>query len=102
MVSEKVIAITLLPFINVGVAHITIMPKLTHTQKELLSEETQVMIEAGFLTADLKITDDLRHFLTGLTFSANMAKVVKRAKEKIAEQKKDCKPCKDKDEGGAE
>lgn len=76
-------------------AHLTSMSKVTNTQKELLSEDTVAMIEAGFLSSDLKITDDLRYFLEHLNLKANLKAVVVRAKEKAKEMKKDCKPCDD-------
>ncbi len=62
---------------------------MTNTQRELLSEDTQEMIKAGFLTPDLKITSQLSYFLEHLAFKANMKAVIARAKEKNAE-KKDC------------
>ena len=66
---------------------------LTNTQKALLGEDEQVLIEAGFLTADLKITDSCRYYMEHLDFVAKKAKIVARAKEKVAEAKADCADC---------
>lgn len=61
--------------------------ELTNTQKKLLDEETQALIEAGFLDSCLKITDNARHYMEHLSFMANKKELVRRAKEKIAEKK---------------
>ncbi len=71
------------------------MSKLTNTQKELLDEQTQSLVEAGFLTSDLKITDTATYYLRHLAFTEHKAKLVARAKEIIAERKKECEPCED-------
>lgn len=63
------------------------MSKLTNTQREILDEQTQQLVEAGFLSSDLKITDNCGHYLRHLAFVANKAKLVARAKEIIAERK---------------
>lgn len=62
--------------------------KLTHTQKEILPKDVQTLIEAGFLTPDLKITEDLTYYLRHLTFVNNKSKVLKRAEEIVAENAK--------------
>ncbi len=67
------------------------MTKLTHTQTELLDEATQALVEAGFLTPDLKITDSASYYLRHLAFVANKAKLVTRAKEIVAENAKKVK-----------
>ncbi len=61
----------------------------TNTQKKLLDKDVLLMIKAGFLTPDLKITKDLGYYLEHLNFMENKAKVVARAKE-IIEEKDDC------------
>lgn len=67
------------------------MVKLTNTQKMLLPPDVAEMLEAGFLTPDLKISKDLSYFLEHLTFRDNKAKVVARAKEINKEKKEeDC------------
>lgn len=62
--------------------------KLTHTQAELLDNDTQAMVEAGFLTADLKITESATYYLRHLAFIASKGKLVARAKEINAENAK--------------
>ncbi len=65
--------------------------KLTHTQLEVLDEPTQQLVEAGFLTSDLKITDSATYYIRHLAFVANKTKLVARAKEIIAENAKKVK-----------
>jgi hypothetical protein len=62
--------------------------KLTNTQKKLLDKKTISLIEAGFLTTDLKITDDCRYYMEHLDFLEKFDKLVSRANEKIKEDKK--------------
>lgn len=65
--------------------------KTTHTQKALLDKDTQALIEAGFLTPDLKITEDLTYFIRHLNFVTYKAEIVKRAKEIVKENEEcDC------------
>jgi hypothetical protein len=76
--------------------------KLTHTQKELLDEPTQQLVEAGFLTQDLKITDNAGYYLRHLAFLENKAKLVARAKEINEENAKklkmECEDCDSEDD----
>lgn len=66
---------------------------LTNTQKALLDKDTQALLDSGFLTEDLKISDDLTYFLRHLVFLANKDAVVKRAKEIVIENEKKAKGC---------
>ena len=59
----------------------------TNTQKNLLDEDTIAMIDAGFLTEDLKITKDLGYYIQHLNFVALKSKIVARAKQIVEEQK---------------
>lgn len=61
--------------------------KLTNTQKAILDKDTQVLIEAGFLSSDLKLTDEATYFIRHLNFVALKKEIVARAKEIIAERK---------------
>lgn len=67
--------------------------KLTNTQKSILDKDTQVLIEAGFLSEDLKITDDLGYFIRHLNFVSMKKEIVARAKEIVAENKADKCDC---------
>ncbi len=67
------------------------MAKLTNTQKDILDENTQALVEAGFLSSDLKLTDSVTHYLRHLAFVANKVKLVARAKEIIEEREEECK-----------
>lgn len=60
----------------------------TNTQKVIFSKDTMELMEAGFITTDGKITDDLRYYLEYLNFIDRKAEVVARAKEKNAEARK--------------
>ena len=59
----------------------------------VLDEQTQELVEAGFLSEEIKITQDLRYYLEYLNLKANMTAVVKRAKEINAERKKNAEKC---------
>ena len=61
--------------------------KLTNTQKAILDKDIQVLVEAGFLNSELKITDDLEYYIRHLNFIAMKKEIVARAKEIIAEKK---------------
>ena len=58
----------------------------TNTQNAILPKDVLLLIEAGFLTSDIKITDDCAYYLRHLAFIANKDAIVKRAKEIIAER----------------
>jgi len=66
---------------------------LTNTQKEIFSDDVQVLMEAGFLTSDGKITKDLEYYIRHLNFVALKTKILARAKEIVKE--KDCGDCGD-------
>ena len=53
---------------------------ITNTQKAILDSDTIELIKAGYLSADLKITDSCRYYLEHLNFMTNKAELVKRAK----------------------
>ncbi len=73
------------------------MSKLTNTQKSILDADTQALIGAGFLSSDLKITEDATYYLRHLAFIANKTALIARANEIIAEKAKkvqvQCAPC---------
>jgi hypothetical protein len=60
--------------------------KTTNTQKKLLDKKTVALIDAGFLTTDLKITSACRYYMEHLEFVEKFDKLVERAKEKLAEE----------------
>jgi hypothetical protein len=63
--------------------------KLTHTQKEVFPADVQIMIEAGFLTPEGKITEDLTYYIRHLNFVALKSKILARAKEIVAEDEEE-------------
>jgi hypothetical protein len=65
--------------------------KLTHTQKAILDEPTKALMEAGFLSTDLKITDNCRYYMEYLDFMEKKTKIIARAKEIVAENAKKVK-----------
>ena len=70
------------------------MNKMTHTQSALLDDDTKALVEAGFLSADLKITDSATFYIRHLAFLANKKALVARAKEIVAENAKKLKVAK--------
>ena len=58
----------------------------THTQKEVFPKDTITLMDAGFLTAEGKITEDLTNYIRHLAFVEYKTKILARAKEIVAEQ----------------
>lgn len=64
---------------------------LANIQKDVFPEDTQKLMEAGFLTECGKLSDSAREYLTFLNYHANKKALVKRAEERIAEAKANAK-----------
>ena len=61
----------------------------THTQKEVFPQDTVTLMDAGFLTAEGKITKDLELYIRHLNFVSYKKQILARAKE-IVEEKDSC------------
>lgn len=77
--------------LNGFIKHINSMSKTTRIQKKLLDKDTQILIEAGYLSDNLEMTDAGEDELENIIFEEHMDKLVASAKEKLSEEKKESK-----------
>lgn len=62
---------------------------LRNTFRKLVDPDVATLVEAGFLTEDLKITTDCRYYMEHLDFMNKKADLVARAKEILSERKEE-------------
>jgi len=65
------------------------MNKLNSMMKCLLDSDTKTLVKAGYINGDLLLTQDGQDALNSIVFEINKAQLVKKAEEKLAEEKED-------------
>lgn len=69
------------------------MNKLKTLAKKLLSSDIRTLVKAGLLNSDLSVAERGRAAIDALFIEENMSALVEIAKERIEEDKEECRPC---------